>query len=554
MDNLLSAFENGLPLTRTSSDPNLNKHCQEGRTAPEPSPATEEDSADMSDEVIPDTGLESSEGEPVHQSPAQTPQDEQDAESYEDALEKPCLTTQPLPSPPLPPVPLSKDVACALTPVLQQALPQISNPPLPPPPRCESPSRTARNTTSPTHESEPCLPLPCNGTPPALTTLATPTTSTLLHNGSSQGQVEGLPESADLLALKQLIPLIPMEDSTETLTDEGEPPPALPPAVNQDLTQNHPDEEQAESQTQARPQKEKEDTRTELVKGRELVLAVAPVDCTQVAARHLISQSQLSELSLLGPHWERVQGLVQSACSTTSHSSVNRALQPHTYQSRRLASKLLRSQGLAITNGSQCCRRDALCCPGGSVQPGLLSAARSGPAAYLNSYTVPGHPLLPVSYSSPPASSSPPPLQAPAYLDDDGLPVPMDAVQQRLRQIEASYKQEVEVLRQQVRQLQMRLESKQYSTPPSEPDIDYEDDIVSFSAITSVPDSSSAGSLFVCSVCKYFPLIIFRKLSVPSPSCFLTFTHSPLCSDVSARVRQQQRGGFSVDPQRGPSV
>lgn len=53
----------------------------------------------------------------------------------------------------------------------------------------------------------------------------------------------------------------------------------------------------------------------------------------------------------------------------------------------------------------------------------------------------------------------------------------MDAVQQRLRQIEAGYKQEVEVLRQQVRQLQMRLESKQYSTPPSEPDIDYEDDI-----------------------------------------------------------------------------
>ncbi len=59
----------------------------------------------------------------------------------------------------------------------------------------------------------------------------------------------------------------------------------------------------------------------------------------------------------------------------------------------------------------------------------------------------------------------------------------MDAVQQRLRQIEAGYKQEVEVLRQQVRQLQMRLESKQYSTPPSEPDIDYEDDIVSSSFV-----------------------------------------------------------------------
>lgn len=478
MDNLLSAFENGLPLTRTSSDPNLNKHCQEGRSAPEPSPATEEASADISDEVTPDAGLDSSEEEPLHQSPEKTPQDGLGAESCEDALEEPCLTTQPLPSLPLPPVPLSKDVAFAHTPVLQQALPQITNPPLPPPPLSESPSRTAKNTTSPTHKSEPCLPLPCNGTQPAATT---PTTPTLLLNGHSQGQADGLPESADLLALKQLIPLLPMEDSTETLTGEGEPPPALPPTVNQDLTQNHIDEEQPESQSQAQPQKEKEDMRTELVKGRERVLigAASPVDCTQVAARHLISQSQLSDLSLLGSHWERVQGLVQSACSAASHSGVSRALQSNTYQSRRLANKLLRSQGFAIANGSQCCRRDALCCPSSSLQPGLLSAARNGPAASLNSYTVPGHLLLPVSYSSPSASSSPPPLQAPAYLDDDGLPVPMDAVQQRLRQIEAGYKQEVEVLRQQVRQLQMRLESKQYSTPPSEPDIDYEDDIVS---------------------------------------------------------------------------
>lgn len=218
-----------------------------------------------------------------------------------------------------------------------------------------------------------------------------------------------------------------------------------------------------------------------------LTVAAAPVDCTQVAARHLISQSQLSDLSLLGSHWESVQGLVQSACSTASHSGVSRALQPNTYQSRRLASKLLRAQGFAIANGSQCCRREALCCPSSPLQPGWLSAARSagyaglyGPAAAaLNSYSLAGHQLLPVSYSSPSASSSPPPPQAPAYLDDDGLPVPMDAVQQRLRQIEAGYKQEVEVLRQQVRQLQMRLESKQYSTPPSEPDIDYEDDIVS---------------------------------------------------------------------------
>lgn len=513
MDNLLSAFENGLPLTRTSSDPNLNKHCQEGRSAPEPSPATEETSADISDEVTPDAGLDSSEGEPPDQSPAKTPEGVPGAESCEDPVEEPCLTTQPLPSLPLPPVPLCKDVALAHTPfpapVLQQALPQITNPPLPPPPlEAESPCRTAESTTSPTHKSEPCLPLPCNGTEPAATT---PTS--LLNgyadgqddgrtddqddgpengqadgqeNGQADGQENGLPESADLLALKQLTPLLPMEDSTETLTGEGELPPVLPPPESQDLTQNHfNDEEQPELQPQVLPQREKEDMRTDVVKGKERALAVAPVDCTQLAARQLISQSQLTDLSLLGSHWESVQGLVQSACSSASHSGVSRALQHNAYQSRRLASKLLRAQGFPIANGSQCCRREALCYPSSPLQAGWLSAARSagyaglcGPAAAaLNSYSLAGHQLLPGSYSSPSASSSPPPPQAPAYLDDDGLPVPMDAVQQRLRQIEAGYKQEVEVLRQQVRQLQMRLESKQYSTPPSEPDIDYEDDI-----------------------------------------------------------------------------
>lgn len=489
MDNLLTAIENGMPLTRTSSDPNLNKHCQEGRSALEPSPAMEEASADCSEEVLPDTGLDNAEGEALHQSPAISPEDAPGAESCEDALEEPCLTTQPLPSLPLPPVPLGQDVALAHTPfptpVLQQALPQITNPPLPPPPpEAESPDRTADSTTSPSHKSEPCLPLPCNGTQPAA-----PTPTSLL-NGHVDGQANGLPETAGLLAVKQLPSLLPMEDSTETLTDEKEHPPSPPPIADQDLTQNLNSEEQPESQPEIQAQKDKEDMRTDEVKGRERVLAVAaaPVDCAQVAARHLISQSQLADLSLLGSHWESVQGLVQSACSTAAHSGFARALQPNTYQSRRLASKLLRSQGLAIANGSQCCRREALCCPSSPLQAGWLAAARSagyigvcGPAAAaaLSSYSLAGHQLLPVSYSSPSASSSPPPPQAPAYLDDDGLPVAMDAVQQRLRQIEAGYKQEVEVLRQQVRQLQMRLESKQYSTPPSEPDIDYEDDIVS---------------------------------------------------------------------------
>ncbi|XP_077962309.1 phosphatidylinositol-3,5-bisphosphate 3-phosphatase MTMR4 isoform X4 [Gasterosteus aculeatus] len=483
MDNLLSAFENGVALTRTSSDPNLNKHCQEGRTAPESSPTVEETSADLSEEVKPDTSLDRNEGEALLESPSKTPEGVLGAESCEDTMEEPCLTTQPLPSLPLSPVLLGKDVALAHTPsptpVLQHPWPQITNPP--PPLEAESPRRTGESTASPTHRSEPCLPLRCKGTEPAA---AAPTS---LLSGHPEGQEDGSPESAHLLALKPQTTLLPMEDSTETLTGDGDLPPTPPPTVSPDLTKSHLyDKEKPESQPQVQPPEEKEDTRPDGVSGKEPVLtvAVAPFDSNQAAPRHLTSHSPFTDLSLLGSHWESVQGLVQSACSSASHYGVSRAWQHNAYQSRRLASKLLRSQGVAAANGSQVCRREALCYPSSPLQA-LRSAARSAgysglcapAAAALNSASVAGHQLLPASYSSLFASSSPPPPQAPAYLDDDGLPVPMDAVQQRLRQIEAGYKQEVEVLRQQVRQLQMRLESKQYSSPPSEPDIDYEDDI-----------------------------------------------------------------------------
>ncbi|XP_076024391.1 phosphatidylinositol-3,5-bisphosphate 3-phosphatase MTMR4 isoform X2 [Genypterus blacodes] len=483
MENLVSAFENGVALTRTSSDPNLNKHCQEGRPALESPPLTAGASADDPDDVTPDAELSSSEAEDVIYGPVTNPEGSQGAENSEDALEETCLTTQPLPSLPLPPVPLGNDVTLPHsplpTPVLNQALPQFAIPPLPLPPlAAEISCRTAERTVSPTHESEPCLPLPCNSTPPATTT------PTKLFNGHGVSQESDLPEAEDLMSLKPLTPALPMEESTETLTDEGELPPLSPSESPDEIQDEDLNEEQPETQPQVQLQQEKEDMRTDVVKAKECV-SISPLDCTQVAARHLISQSQLAELSpLLGAHWESVQGLVHSACGTAGHAGIGRALQPSTYQSRRLAGKLLRTQALSINNGTQCCHKDAVACPSSPLQPAWLSAAKSAgyaglsapAAAALSSYAL-GHQLLPMSFASPSASSSPPPQQAPAYLDDDGLPVPMDAVQQRLRQIEAGYKQEVEVLRQQVRQLQMRLESKQYGSPPSEPDIDYEDDI-----------------------------------------------------------------------------
>ncbi|XP_061904235.1 myotubularin-related protein 4 isoform X2 [Entelurus aequoreus] len=462
MDNLLSAFENGLPLTRTSSDPNLNKHCQEGRPTLEAVPVPNSTCVDCSDEVTPD----SCDGEPL-QLGLTKPSDG----DCEVPTEEPCLTTQPLPSLPLPPVQHTSDITHAHTPLFAPVLLHTTTPAFPTTLlEAESPYSTVAVTLPPTPKSEMCLPL-------TDTTQPSDTPVCPLLDGHNDSQENDEPQSADLMTLKLLMPLPPLEDSTETLTDQGEPLLALPyNSHNQNKFNNE------EQQTAAvAVELHEEDMTTDVVREKDQTSALgeSPIDYIQGAAHHLISQSPLPDMSLFGSHWEGVQGLMKSSCSSASHC-VSRSLQVNTYQSHRLAQKLLRSQGFAIPNSSQCCRREALC-PSSPLQPAWPSATRSAgytslSSAAQNICSLAGYQLSAVSHPSPFASSSPPP-QAPSYLDDDGLPVPMDAVQQRLRQIEAGYKQEVEVLRQQVRQLQMRLESKQYSTPPSEPDVDYEDDI-----------------------------------------------------------------------------
>lgn len=376
MDNLLSAFENGTPLTRTSSDPNLNKHCP----ALEPSSAT----GGGSDSTTPDSGLANGEEEAYQPSSAATP---------EDGLlpQEPCLTTQPLPCPPLPPAPVIQSLAASDG---SSPAPQSPNTvPQPPVPPAEDACRTVDTALVSDHTTESCTSVSVDAPNTDSCTSALDDNS----NGHTDRHDKQLMVSAGLLVLKQLSPLLPMEDSTETLTGE-EPPPAEP-----QVSDSEPD-----------------------------------TDCVQT---QVTPQQQLADLSLLGAQWDSVQGFVQSA--SAAHSAVSRSLQPGAFQSRRVASNLLRSA--AVANAVQSCRREAS--------------------------------LASFSFSALPFYSSPSPCQTPSYLDDDGLPVPMDAVQQRLRQIEAGYKQEVEVLRQQVRQLQMRLESKHHGSPPSEPDIDYEDDI-----------------------------------------------------------------------------
>ncbi|XP_028322100.1 myotubularin-related protein 4 isoform X3 [Gouania willdenowi] len=439
MDNLISAFENGAPLTRTSSDPNLNKHCQEGRPAPVPSPAIEDSSTTSFNDHTLHLEEERCWKPPIHPNSTESVESVSETEQSDDALEEPCLTTQPLPSLPLPQVLHLKDDTLA---AFSTHVPQITNhsPPAP-----ESPCQTPHSTTPPSYKPEPCLPIPCKSSHSA------GDSPTMLLHQHTVGQNDHLSERADLPP-KQLSS--PLEVSTETLTDEGDFPLALPFKESQDSNQHQwSNEEPPESELSVSPQNKREEMWMNAEKG-----TISP-------AQHPIST--LSDLSLLGAHWDSVQGLVQS-----NHCASRRFQQTNAYQSRRLASKLLRSQGMSSASGSQCCRREALCGPSSGLQPGWMAAARS-----INALSLTNHQPLQTVYSSVSACSSPPPLHTPAYHDDDGLPVPLDAVQQRLRQIEAGYKQEVEVLRQQVRQLQMRLESKQYDTPPSEPDIDYEDDI-----------------------------------------------------------------------------
>ncbi|XP_069475394.1 phosphatidylinositol-3,5-bisphosphate 3-phosphatase MTMR3 isoform X2 [Ambystoma mexicanum] len=71
-----------------------------------------------------------------------------------------------------------------------------------------------------------------------------------------------------------------------------------------------------------------------------------------------------------------------------------------------------------------------------------------------------------------------------SHLDDDGMPVYMDIVQQRLRQIESGHQQEVETLKRQVQELRSRLES-QYINSSLRYNGDFADEV------TSIPDSES---------------------------------------------------------------
>ncbi|XP_030073415.1 phosphatidylinositol-3,5-bisphosphate 3-phosphatase MTMR3 isoform X4 [Microcaecilia unicolor] len=71
-----------------------------------------------------------------------------------------------------------------------------------------------------------------------------------------------------------------------------------------------------------------------------------------------------------------------------------------------------------------------------------------------------------------------------SHLDDDGMPVYIDVIQQRLRQIETGHQQEVETLKKQVQELKSRLESQNVNSS-----LRFNGDFAD--EVTSIPDSES---------------------------------------------------------------
>nr|XP_008123811.1 PREDICTED: myotubularin-related protein 4 [Anolis carolinensis] len=164
----------------------------------------------------------------------------------------------------------------------------------------------------------------------------------------------------------------------------------------------------------------------------------------------------MSDFSLLGANWDSFQGM---GASLPGGDGAPRRLFSYGCCSKR---RHLWASGLGLSG--QWPSKDGARLPSGPHCPG--KTARPWLPCHLKQALGP----------KPSAPSSPSPAPPAFYLDDDGLPFPTDVVQHRLRQIEATYKQEVEQLRRQVRELQLRLDIRHCYAPPAEPQMDYEDD------------------------------------------------------------------------------
>ncbi|KAM8976133.1 phosphatidylinositol-3,5-bisphosphate 3-phosphatase MTMR4 [Pelodytes ibericus] len=174
------------------------------------------------------------------------------------------------------------------------------------------------------------------------------------------------------------------------------------------------------------------------------------------------SQTPKNEFSLLSSNWDSLQGMMKSVPIAEvglrrplSYDHSTRSL--HSKHGRHPAGPFISREPSKIS----CNFPASMHCSGPSMRSCRCLVSCHTKQLHSSRF-------FPLACPSPPT-----PL---IYQDDDGLPIPNDVVQQRLRQMEASYKQEVDLLRRQVWELQLQLEIRQYCAPPPEPEADYEDD------------------------------------------------------------------------------
>ncbi|XP_072909709.1 phosphatidylinositol-3,5-bisphosphate 3-phosphatase MTMR4 isoform X3 [Hemitrygon akajei] len=476
VDNLPLACDSGAPLARTSSDPNINQHCQEGRDFPEPrNPPVlvVPDVPEVTHELEVDAGASVSELKPDHLTdPKETAQEVKEeslvsnlplnAEEEESAdnrkqLEKtahdsnlksfayPKDSLQEKPSNNLHPIAIAssemEDKAFGVT---EQNVKQNKI--------CENPQGQ------------------CEQYVPNSTTKTIPlsTDQSLEYNGSPSAFQPHFHSMADIFNVKKNIST--MNSSTETVTEER---------IKTDGLSHPKDTSFGKNNILVnRLQNEAEQSRVGRI-GSESVRTI----------RKPICQSHFSDFSLLSSNWDSVQGLVKSAYSGDANY---RRAKLNGCHYKRLNNKQLKV-GSAV-NGQYLLKDEQVGAfknlrQSHQIHSSLYSLGSNVKICGFLTHSSHWRQLQQVRHTATTALET-----CPSYVDDDGLPFPVDAVQQRLRQIEATYKQEVELLRRQVHELQMRLDSQQYCNSPAEIDIDYGDD---FTCLRESDDSDIEESLSI---------------------------------------------------------
>ncbi|XP_002719139.2 phosphatidylinositol-3,5-bisphosphate 3-phosphatase MTMR4 isoform X1 [Oryctolagus cuniculus] len=459
MDDLLSACDTSSPLTRTSSDPNLNNHCQEVRVGLEPWHG----SSEGSETTCMESGVESPQQTAGETGlPPPLPNSQKDYLSNKPfkshkscSLNYKLLTTA-----------LSREVKSNTSDPEIKVLEEIKVPAQDPPAQDELGRTLDGSGEPPEHcpEAEAVSVLSkvisnrcdgiCDLPKSSQDSLTGAPQQTLLDSGP------GVPSRCILdhsLSTCRNPPSAacqaPLGQSADFLSQA---PAASVGVTHQEQPTSVPDLIHAEEDTGKRGN----NRNGQLLENPRF--GKMPLEL----ARKPISQSQISEFSFLGSNWDSFQGMVTSF---PSGESTPRRLLSYGCCSKRSGSKQTRASGPCF--GGQWAQREGVKSP---VCSSHSNGHCTGPGGKHNRMWWSGHPKQ-VSSTKPVPLSCPSPVP-PLYLDDDGLPFPTDVIQHRLRQIEAGYKQEVEQLRRQVRELQMRLDIRHCCVPPAEPPVDYEDD------------------------------------------------------------------------------